>query len=131
MSQVQNLIVFLQYFYTAHDASSIRYQKLSPTMKGLKYDLLKSDTMDNYRLFMAIEKHLRNPVTLSYQPLFQISPDIQKMLIEKYYELDSLVAREVLGKKLSSKHRKDLDEISDKTKVSLKSCRRQVNLTLI
>ncbi|XP_071800291.1 acidic fibroblast growth factor intracellular-binding protein-like [Asterias amurensis] len=111
--------------YSSHDASSIRYQKLSPKMAGLKYDLLKSDTTDNYRMFMGIEKHLRNPITLSHQPLFQISPDIQKMLIEKYYEIDSLVAREILGKKLSSKHRKDLDEIGEKTKVSLKSCRRQ------
>ena len=31
-----------------------------------------------------------------------------------------------MGKKLSSKHRKDLDEISEKTRIPLKSCRRQV-----
>ena len=43
----------------------------------------------------------------------------------RYYELDDLVIREILGKKLSSRHRKDLDEVSEKTSVSLKSCRRQ------
>ncbi|XP_038075875.1 acidic fibroblast growth factor intracellular-binding protein-like [Patiria miniata] len=111
--------------HSSFEGASIRYQKLSSQTAGLKFDLLKSDTTDNYRMFLAMEKHLRSPVTLSYQPLFQIPPDMQRMLIEKYYELDSIVAREILGKKLSSKHRKDLDEVSDKTKVSLKSCRRQ------
>ena len=33
--------------------------------------------------------------------------------------------REILGKKLSSKNRKDLNELSERTKVNLKSCRRQ------
>lgn len=31
----------------------------------------------------------------------------------------------MLGKKLSSRHRKDLDEVADRTGVRLKSCRRQ------
>lgn len=39
--------------------------------------------------------------------------------------LDDAVCRELLGKKLSSKYRKDLDEISEKTTIKLKSCRRQ------
>lgn len=47
------------------------------------------------------------------------------VLIEKYYSLDDIVCRELLGKKLSSKYRKDLDEISEKTSIKLKSCRRQ------
>ena len=29
----------------------------------------------------------------------------------RYYEMDDAVIREVLGKKLSSRHRKDLDEV--------------------
>lgn len=39
--------------------------------------------------------------------------------------MDDSVCRELLGKKLSTKHRKDLDEIADKTCVKIKSCRRQ------
>ena len=34
--------------------------------------------------------------------------------------------RELLGKKLTGRLRKDLDDISEKTNVPLKSCRRQV-----
>jgi hypothetical protein len=45
------------------------------------------------------------------------------LIIEKYYSLDDVVCRELLGKKLSSKYRKDLDEISEKTSIKLKSCR--------
>lgn len=35
------------------------------------------------------------------------------------------MAREILGKKLSARYRKDLDDVQDKTGVRLKSCRRQ------
>lgn len=45
--------------------------------------------------------------------------------LSRYYEFDDSVIRELLGKKLSSRHRKDLDEVSEKTNVTLKSCRRQ------
>lgn len=37
--------------------------------------------------------------------------------------------REVLGKKLSKGTKKDLDDISTKTGITLKSCRRQVGTT--
>lgn len=43
----------------------------------------------------------------------------------RYYSLDDVVARELLGKKLSSRYRKDLDELAEKTGVKLKSCCRQ------
>lgn len=43
----------------------------------------------------------------------------------RYYYLDDSVAREILGKKLSSRYRKDLDEVADRTGIRLKSCRRQ------
>lgn len=39
--------------------------------------------------------------------------------------MDDSVAREILGKKLTSRYRKDLDEVADRTGIRLKSCRRQ------
>lgn len=39
--------------------------------------------------------------------------------------INNFFFREILGKKLSGKNRKDLNEISERTKVNLKSCRRQ------
>jgi len=47
------------------------------------------------------------------------------LLIERYYSLDGALCRELLGKKLNSRLRKDLDEVAEKCGVSLKSCRRQ------
>lgn len=44
----------------------------------------------------------------------------------RYYAFDDTFVREVLGKKLSKGTKKDLDDISAKTSVTLKSCRRQV-----
>ena len=46
-------------------------------------------------------------------------------MIELYYTFDDAVVREFLGRKLSGKNRRDLDDVSDKTNVSLKSCQRQ------
>ncbi|KAI1287158.1 hypothetical protein EDD11_010485, partial [Mortierella claussenii] len=42
-----------------------------------------------------------------------------------YYSFDESVVREILGKKLNSRTRKDLDEVHEKTGVKLTSCRRQ------
>lgn len=46
-------------------------------------------------------------------------------MVERYHELDDSVLREVFGKKVNSKTRKDLDDVSELTRVPLKSCRRQ------
>lgn len=43
----------------------------------------------------------------------------------RYYEFDNIIVRELLGKKLTTRLRKDLDDISERTTVPLKSCKRQ------
>ena len=92
---------------------------------GAENILLASDVADNYRLFGLWESMLHQPVTFSEQLVFQLDPSTQHKLVEQYYALDNSVARELLGRKLTSRLRKDLDEIADKTGVSLRSCRRQ------
>ncbi|KAI4454789.1 acidic fibroblast growth factor intracellular binding protein [Holotrichia oblita] len=92
---------------------------------GASLDLIASDVLDHYRTYSLLEKLLSNPNKLQEQLEFQIEPQTKQLLIEKYYDFDDVVMRELLGKKLSSKHRKDLDEVAEKTKVALKSCRRQ------
>lgn len=52
------------------------------------------------------------------------------LFVCRYYEFDHMFAREVLGKKLSKGTKKDLDDISSKTGIALKSCRRQVHQTI-
>lgn len=44
----------------------------------------------------------------------------------RYYAFDEALARELLGKKLSKGTKKELDEVSARTGVGIRSCRRQV-----
>lgn len=87
--------------------------------------LLKSETRDQFRIFLILEPYLQSPPTFLTQELVQIPTAVKKALIEQYYAFDESVVREFFGKKLNTKNRKDLDDVSEKTGVSLKSCRRQ------
>lgn len=51
---------------------------------------------------------------------------IVDMFYVRYYQFDSVVVREILGRKLSSRNRKDMDDVSEKTRIPIRSCRRQV-----
>ena len=87
--------------------------------------LLKSETRDQFRIFLILEPYLQSPPTFLTQDLVQIPTATKKALVEQYYAFDEAVVREFFGKKLSTKNRKDLDDVSEKTGISLKSCRRQ------
>lgn len=87
--------------------------------------LLLSETQEQFRMFELLQPYLQLPQTFMNQHLFQLSHSTKRAMIERYYGLDEHVVREFLGKKLNSKNRKDLDNISEKTGIALKSCRRQ------
>lgn len=111
--------------YTVNDAVRVRMEGGVLEEYEASADVLLSDTMDQYRTFQMCERLLHSPSKLANQLLFQIPPHRQAMLIERYYAFDDAFVREVLGKKLSKGTKKDLDDISAKTGVTLKSCRRQ------
>ncbi|XP_054154174.1 acidic fibroblast growth factor intracellular-binding protein-like [Oppia nitens] len=110
---------------TAQEAALLVRQKEKSVLGFVHEDLIISDILDQYRTFQLIEKLLPVPTQLSEQWTFQLTPTTQRILIEKYYNFDDQVIREILGKKLSGRNRKDLDDVSDKTGVGIKSCRRQ------
>ncbi|XP_015686045.1 acidic fibroblast growth factor intracellular-binding protein, partial [Protobothrops mucrosquamatus] len=112
-------------FSPVDDAVSLRLRSGILEQTGATVDVLQSDTMDHYRTFYMLERLLHSPPKLLNQLLFQIPPCRQTMLIERYYAFNDAFVREVLGKKLSKGTKKDLDDISAKTGVTLKSCRRQ------
>lgn len=111
--------------YSASEAVSILKQYGILEEMGTSLDLVASDILDHYRTYSLLEKIIHYPTKLDQQLAFQIEPQTKHILVEKYYEIDDIVIREFLGKKLSSKHRKDLDEVSEKTSIAIKSCRRQ------
>lgn len=111
--------------HSSSESVAILNQRGLGQTTGASLELIASDVLDHYRTYSLLEKLLSNPNKLKEQLEFQIEPQTRKLLIEKYYDFDDCVVRELLGKKLSSKHRKDLDEVSEKTNIPLKSCRRQ------
>eukprot|EP00058_Branchiostoma_floridae_P000443 XP_002585931.1 hypothetical protein BRAFLDRAFT_289524 [Branchiostoma floridae] len=110
---------------TVHEAVQARLQSGILQSTGASPDMLQSDTLDNYRTFSLLERFLQSPPKLATQVLLQIPAAVQRTLIEKYYDFDSTVIREILGKKLTNRHRKDVDDVSERTNIRLRSCRRQ------
>ena len=56
-----------------------------------------------------------NETPFNFSAQFQfIDESTKQRLIESYYSLDGVLCREIVGKKLSSRLRKDLDEICEK-----------------
>ncbi|RUP06761.1 acidic fibroblast growth factor binding-domain-containing protein [Jimgerdemannia flammicorona] len=96
------------------------------TQTPVSNKVLKSYVLTQYRNFELLEHCLHEPrYFYEQQYLFPLSPQAKKLLVERYYGFDEPVMRELLGKKLSARARKDLDEVSEKTKIHLGSCRRQ------
>lgn len=111
--------------YTVADAVRTRMDCRAVLECDVSAEVLFSDTMDQFRTFQMCERFLHCPTKLANQLMFQIPPQTQSMVIERYYEFDNGFAREVLGKKLSKGTKRDLDDVSSKTGIPLKSCRRQ------
>ncbi|GBG25885.1 Acidic fibroblast growth factor intracellular-binding protein [Hondaea fermentalgiana] len=87
--------------------------------------LLYRDSVDQYRLYELLEERLYQPQLLRRQMLVQLSPRVQQYIVRRYYEFNDNVYRELLGRKLSTRARKDLDEVAENAGVLLPSCRRQ------
>jgi len=85
-------------------------------------DIIVSDIENNWRLFSMLETTFTN--TCQTAPL-QLCACDKRRAIESYHSLDPTFCREIFGRKLNSKLRKDLDEVADKTNILVRSCRRQ------
>ncbi|KAJ1550544.1 hypothetical protein HK405_000340, partial [Cladochytrium tenue] len=77
-----------------------------------------------YRNFELLEHYLHRPKHLMTQLLFPLSLETKQFLVESYYGFDGRVIREVLGKKLSSRPRRELDEAHEKSRIPIPGCRR-------
>lgn len=112
--------------HSSSDAVNILHQRGICQQSNAPLELVASDILDHYRTYALLEKLLHTPTKLASEQLaFQIEPQTSQMLIEMYYEFDDVVIRELLGKKITSKSRKDMEEVAEKTGITLKSCRRQ------
>jgi len=88
--------------------------------------LIIRDTYDQFRNFSLLERYLQDPkLFLGNQSLLCIEDGIFRDLIERYYELNDDLLRELAGKKLKSKVRGSVDDFSERLRLSFASCRRQ------
>lgn len=100
--------------------------KKNLSARNCKESIIIKDIIDNYYTFNRLEQYLQIPRRLREQLMFQVSEEMIEKLVERYYQYDPYVIREILNHKLNQKQRKDLDDIADKTETRVRSCRRQV-----
>jgi len=98
--------------------------KLSGENADEQGDLFVS-TLDQYRIFCMLEPMLQQPDKLYDQMLFQLTLDMKKNILLKYYEVEETIVREFIGRKLSKGTRRDLDLVATKSQKPLKICQRQ------
>lgn len=88
--------------------------------------LVLSETAEQYRLFAMLRPCLDEPVTFSSQGpwLAMLEPE-RRSLVDSYFTFDARVMRELVGKRPTSKLRRQLDSHADRLNVTVASCRRQ------
>ncbi|KNC96512.1 uncharacterized protein SPPG_08101 [Spizellomyces punctatus DAOM BR117] len=105
------------------EQATVYVQKKHPNLSS-NIPALRSFITSQYRNFELLEHYLHRPKTLHTQLLFPMPSETKSYLIETYYSFDERVVREFLGKKFSSRVRKDLEDVCEKTRVPLGGCRR-------
>ncbi|KAF0977714.1 hypothetical protein FDP41_003036 [Naegleria fowleri] len=90
------------------------------------YRLITNEVAYQYRIFNDFQPYLQNPLLfMSCNTILQVAPSVKHLLIQQYFNFDERVYRELMGKKLTSKLRRDLEEISEKYDIEIISVRRQ------
>ncbi|KAK2701966.1 acidic fibroblast growth factor intracellular-binding protein B-like [Artemia franciscana] len=111
--------------HSVETTKHILFRRMKDFSPDYSKEVVLSYVLGQYRTYEMLEKLLWTPKKLVTQWAYQMTEQAKQCLIHKYYDLNLPVVREILNKKYSSRSRKDLDEISEKTNVNLKSCRRQ------
>ena len=105
------LAIKIESFKVALNSNNISASEDDSVDRNL-INLYKLDILDQYRMFEVLEHYVSLPSLLSRQTMIQLPVATQQYVIECYYQLDDVIVREMLSRKLS-KNRKDLDEISE------------------
>ncbi|OUC48317.1 hypothetical protein D917_06230 [Trichinella nativa] len=91
----------------------------------IDYGCMLAEVEDAFRLFQLTSKYMESPPRLCEQRLLPLTTPMCEMLISKYYEIDDVVLREIVGKKPSTKLKKEASEICLRANINYYSCRRQ------
>jgi len=122
-----DLVLFREWLLGTSEQDAAKRLAIScmHSVGDIPFTILVQEVREQYVLFQSLEPFLRSPLLLNSPMLCSLSPKIKEDLLLNYYEFDKEVMREILGKKMSAKLRKDMDDVSEKTGISLRSCQRQ------
>lgn len=70
--------------FSATEAVQFQNTKGVAKTMGAPLELVASDVLDHYRTYSLLERLLHTPAKLIEQPSFQLEPESQQILIEKY-----------------------------------------------
>ena len=94
----------------------------SPPMRQMfSDDIIISHIRDQHSLYLFLKSYLEHPwnfVILRHQ----LNPQDRNRLINTYYTFNHSFARELLNHRISSKLRKDVDEIANKLRIPIIPC---------
>ncbi len=98
---------------------------VTATDSKLLETLFIGDTTDLFRVFEEMAQYIIQPELLKDQLVLQIPYASELLMVDRYYSFDDIVIREFLGRRLTQKARRDLDDVAEATHTTLSSCRRQ------
>ena len=78
-----------------------------------------------FHFFRFLAEKLERPCSLLGRLELHLPLDSQPAIIEKFYSFDDEFVRELVGEKLTTNLRRDIDDIAEKTGITLASCQRQ------
>jgi len=105
-------------------ATSVRLRDRSALVAPMENQetLLLDDTWDQYRTYNLLQHYLSCPMLFLESSPIPLAPDIRSTMIALYYDVDLLVARHILGKKLDQ--RRDYEDLVEATGYTVGYCRR-------
>jgi hypothetical protein len=95
------------------------------TLKTAQPAAIHMHVVTQWRVFEMTEGYLHRPRHFMTQAVVPLHSKVRRAIIERYYSFDDTVMRELLGKKLTSRTRRELDEQGSNLQVSISSARRQ------
>ncbi|CAH8486976.1 unnamed protein product [Heterobilharzia americana] len=100
----------------------------SPSVEEFRMtnDMLAAHTRDHFAQFTLLETGLRHPDSFMKDCAYhQLTPETRRQLIHIYFSLDESFLRELVGRRLSNKSRRELADIAERCELQLRSCKRQ------
>ncbi|VDN96458.1 unnamed protein product [Rodentolepis nana] len=108
------------------DAARKLHSQVEVEIFNLSLDLLISYVADQFAQFTLLESALARPdVFITYPSNCIVDWRLQRKLVERYYSLDDILCRELLGSKLSARFRRDLTDTAERCGLRLRSVKRQ------